>query len=976
MGIGLVAVAIAADGEFQYLGLPLAQVDVVAVEGELPAEDLMPLLRAQQGQVVSVPMLRGDIALLYSTGAFAAIQADAEPWFFEVDGQVVPAVRLTYEVVSLPVIRDIEVRGAGILRRPKVQASLRIGPGDRWLETEDQEALTWRVQSLYADMGFDGTSVRVVTEEWAPGELILVVEVAEGEPVILDGLGFGPSPLGEQTMRRAARRAGLVEGRRFTGREVRGAKEELLLLFRDEGYLEARVSVLQPDAGPGDPREVSFFVESGPRVVLEVLHASGRRQRQVRGWLRLDEEVRVDRTLVPELERRVVQGLQSTGYPDAAVTIDYAEDSERKLLVVELDPGTPMELDGWIFEGNMAFEDEVLAAALREASPQVLGRGYVTDEALAMATEALQELYRSQGFLEAQLTVEELRRVEGRRVTEAVVVIRVEEGDQTRLETVWVEGAAPEVELLADDAGRQLEDRPYSPAALRDLERQVVRWHQDEGYLQAEARARVELSEDGRRAAVVVWVEPGGRLYVRNVVVRGQRRTRTEVISREISLETGQPITPLAVNETRTQLYDLDAFKGVQVELKGTGERYRDVIVTVDEKPAWTLEGGGGLATDEGLRSFGRATRRGLWGRAHRFTLLGRVGVGYDGDSFQPAAEDIEWYAGLRYEAPNLPRHQQLLVLDVVGNERLQEPTYRLARSGAGAGAQLQLTERSEFTLTWRVEGRWLEDVDPGALVLGDPWLDQVDEGFGAQPRGEVEMVYLLDRRDDPFNPSSGSLLSLQLTATDPWTTTYWSVQGQGRGQIIVPVGQLGLHLDAHAGLGWVGGRGTTLPIEERFRLGGASTLRGYSLDSVGPKNELPDLVLPFPNEISGLVDYATRDDPLRWVPTGGDSMLLFTMEWWVPFPVLGVAGWSSTSLVGFVDVGNVYFLDPTVFTTSTVIEPEPFLRYGAGVGLRQATPVGPLQLDLAVNPLWFTTDWAAERGEVPLRLHLSLGAL
>ena len=976
MGIGVVALAWAQAEEAPwYVGLPVAQVELAAVEGELPTEDLLPLLQARQGQALTVPLLRSDIGLLYSTGAFGAVQADAEPWYIEVDGEARPAVRLTYEVVSLPVLRDIEVVGAGALRKRQVLSALRLAPGDQWLAEEGVPEATWRVLVFYAELGYEGTSVTVRTREWAPGELVLEVEVAEGVPVVLESLTFGDAPLSEPTMRRAARRGGLVEGRSFTARQLRDAREELQQLFRDEGYLEARVRVLLPETGPGKPRQVSFFVEAGPLLVLVVEDGSRRDRQRVEDWLSLDQEVRVDRTLVPELESRLVAGLMAEGFPDAAATVTYSETDDEKVLVVRLEPGQPMEIAGWVFDGNRALDDDVLAAVLREASPDVLGRSRLTDAALAEGIQALLELYESEGYVAARVTLREARRSVGRRTDEVVVVLEVQEGPRTMLETVWVEGSAPEVEVAATALAAVLAGEPYSPSAIAALERQVAALHREQGYLEVETTASVAV--DGEEAFITLTVQPAGRLVVRNVVIRGQKRTRTEVIDGEVLLETGQPITPSAVSGTRSQLYDLDAFSGVQVELQGSGDRYRDVLITVDEKPAWTLEGGGGLATDEGLRTFGRATRRGLWGRAHRLSLLGRVGVGYDGDTWKPAAEDVEWYAGARYEAPNAPWHHQLLYADVVANERIQEPTYRLARGGAGIGAVLRLTPNSELTVTHRVHGRWLEDVDPGALVVGDPWLAYIEDDFSS-PRlhGELEVVWLLDRRNNVFNPTSGTLVSAEMTATDPLTTGFWSVQGQARGQVIVPVGQMGLHLDGQAGLGWVQGRGTTLPLEERYRLGGASTLRGYPLDTVGPKNELPDLVLPFPGEISGLIDYATRDEPLRWVPTGGDSMLLASAEWWVPFTVLGLSGWTSTTLVAFADVGNVYFLDPTVFATSTVVQPEPFLRYGLGFGIRQATPVGPLRLDLAVNPVYFQQEWARDRGEVPVRLHLSLGAL
>jgi outer membrane protein assembly factor BamA len=80
--------------------------------------------------------------------------------------------------------------------------------------------------------------------------------------------------------------------------------------------------------------------------------------------------------------------------------------------------------------------------------------------------------------------------------------------------------------------------------------------------------------------------------------------------------------------------------------------------------------------------------------------------------------------------------------------------------------------------------------------------------------------------------------------------------------------------------------------------------------------------------------------------------------------------------VVLFADVGNVWFLDPGVVVTSLTEDPEPLLRYGAGVGLRYATPVGPIQLDLGVNPVYLQQAWSEVRGEVPWRLHFSLGAI
>ena len=277
MGVGLTLLLRAALAQpVEGVGLPIAQVDVVAVQGALPEENLSPLLQAQQGQVLTVAGVRSDLGLLYSTGAFGAVQAHVEPWPLNLpDGSVVPGVRLTYEVQALPVVRDLELVGVPLSRRPQVRAALGVVPGQRWLGAEGESAVTRRVEALYEQLGFEGTVVFVQTLEWAAGELIVQVRVEEGEPILLERLGFGEAPLPEGDLRRAARRGGLVEGRRYTAREIRDAKEELIQVCRDQGYLEARVRMVEGH------REVAVFIEAGPRVVLEVQDSSRKRRS---GW--------------------------------------------------------------------------------------------------------------------------------------------------------------------------------------------------------------------------------------------------------------------------------------------------------------------------------------------------------------------------------------------------------------------------------------------------------------------------------------------------------------------------------------------------------------------------------------------------------------------------------------------------------------------------------------------------------------------
>lgn len=977
----------------RYTGRVVALRTLVAPGGGLPAESLEPLLRVQQDTRYDPQAVRQDIAVLHRVLDFARVEVDVEDWVaFDADGQPVPAVRVEYRVYPPPRLDRVLLHGARAMSRRELLGVIGREPGDPFFP-EDQERVGTAIREAYAAIGYPSATVDVATTTNEDAEVTLVLTVAEGAPNRVTEVrirdGDALSPL---RVRWILGQSGLGVGRPWTDDALRRAREALTQAVRKKGFYEGRVVVQLDPVAEGirlvvlvDPRRPWKIVRDGKRLPQKA---------RIVDALGLEDGARLSRRYGEEASRTMTEALRDASHLEARVGVAVVEAEDAVTVRVTGSAGPRHRLGTAKFVGDPRYDRRYLTGALKEASPDHIGRGRITPDAVDEALEVLQEFYRSQGYLSAELEQvgfqeREAAEARGVDVVPVDIEVRVDAGPRAVLGAYTVEGDGVEaggadVDALFGD----LVGLPLNPAEVEARSRRLVEALNEQGFLGADARASTVVSADGERADVHIVVTTGPTVYLRSVILRGHRRTRRSVIEREIDLRAGDPLAPSRVAAIRRRLYELDLFSRVSAELVGDEDRVKDLIVEVEERPNLHAEVGGGVATDLGVKLFVRGGHRNLFGLGHRLTLLGQAGVGWVGDGWSLDVLAPEWKAAARYEAPNIPARGERVALDVTFNEQQQEPSYRLERSGGGIGVLLHLGAHGTAELAYRVQFRRLLDVDPGAIVPGDPWLDELgvadvnDVSFNlpsaVRAQSGLDLSFVFDRRDDPFNPTRGGVGNLLVNVTDEVLSDLTYVRAEGSWAWWAPIGGFGLQGRLRGGAAWVPGAqsltdGATLPLEDRFRLGGGASLRGFALDDVGPANEVAREDIDFNEGLAPVVAYGGRDAPSRWVPTGGDAMALGSLEFRIPFERLGLAKWAGTQLAFFADVGNVWFLHPDV-TDSMALgadDGNPALRWSVGVGLRRATVIGPIQVDVGFNPARIEA-----REESLVRLHVSLGAL
>jgi outer membrane protein assembly factor BamA/autotransporter translocation and assembly factor TamB len=683
-----------------------------------------------------------------------------------------------------------------------------------------------------------------------------------------------------------------------------------------ETYRTAVVETSEEEAGPTTV-DVVFRVERGPRITVEWSgdDPGKRAHRRVAGaW---------DSYLPPEeaatrLAREVQRELQAQGHYQATVEAHTKHEGDEIVVRFDVARGARGRGVDVAFEGLKALRPETLAAALPPRDTPAFF-ALLEPEGRSRLETTLRGASARAGFLS-------LRTLTPRFETDAksgrlIVTIPIEEGARANVIALDV----PE-EARSSDTPPRLRLRsgePFSIDAYVDDRGTLASWYREQGYPDARVVGVLEPAEGG--LAVRFAVDAGPRPRVGAVRLARGGRTRPGVVEEAVTLAPGDLIRPTDLAESRDRLSETRAFRSVDVrtEAKGAGE-VRDVVVDLVERPdldveyslryttSGTGEVGGAPSGGSGgqLQLGGAIQAANPFGWAHRYRLYGLAGTKR---TLFGASFDAATFFGRRW------RTQVFLFDD-------EDRDLDIPQLGQHVrGVALQQTKR------WRtdIEGRRWHDrllMQWGYSFRRIGYTDlETGDQLGGN-RGGVSDSLIGDTRDSLTDPHQGRFWTAGAeVALRALGSQVDYVRLFGQFFLYVPLGPRVVWAQG-VRYGFAPGDDPLLLLERRFQAGGATTVRGFAENSLGPKY---------------------KEEPI-----GGQAMFVFNEE--LRFPI-----WKTFFGGVFYDAGNVWGLSREVDLR--------LLRQGAGVGLRLMFPFGPVRLDWAhvLDP---------REGEDRSRWHFSIG--
>lgn len=756
----------------------------------------------------------------------------------------------------------------------------------------------------------------------------------------------------------------LKPGKPYTPQRLASATNLMRKTLTNQRRLASTIAENPPQFDPATNRvAVSFKVEVGPVVTIRTVGArlsvipflAGRQKKKL---IPIYSEASVDKDLVEEGQRNLLDYFQKKGFYDAKVATEFTQHPDEILITYKIDRGKKHKVGRIYFQGNYALSSKELLDQVTIKKSHIWTHGSLSEKLLKQSAKNIEALYRDHGYEEVKVTprtVDREPRIE--------VGFEITEGAQTLVEDVQVEGNQhmPYEQLTAPKGFQLHSGVPFSTRKLADDRNRISANYLNRGYLNIEVRTSVQKTADPHRVNVTYGITENQLVRVGEVYYEGEKRTRLPLIAKTAQIPPESPMRRAQMLEAESRLYDLNIFDWSSVGPRKpiTDQTEEMALVKVHEAkrneltyglgfevshrggniPTGTvaLPGGGGsiglngkkiapsqstFASPRGLLQFTRRNMRGLAETASTSVLLSRLDQKFLATYAQPHFIKSQW--------------QSLTSLSL---ERSSENP--LFTSGLG-DASFQLERVISRKTNTRVQLRYDFNRTYLSHILVPDLVLARDRNVNLST---VSGTLILDTRDKPLDAHHGSygtidfrLTPKALGSSADFTKLFLQYAYYKPVHSTVFANSIRIGLAAPFANSFV-------PTSQLFFSGGGTSLRSFPIDEAGPQR-----LVPFCNVLqgeSGCVNVT--------VPVGGRQLFILNSE--VRFPLH-----INKSLGGvvFYDGGNVYrAINLPSFVndyTNTI-----------GVGLRYATPIGPVRFDIGrnLNPV---------PGINPLQYYITIG--
>ena len=783
---------------------------------------------------------------------------------------------------------------------------------------------------------------------------------------------------------------------RVTRDTVSNALDNLRAVYQKNDRLEGTITLTKSTYDPAkDSLNYEFTAAQGPKVavLVEGIKVSKARLKLL---VPVYEEGTVDNDLLNEGTYNLREFVEQQGYFDAKVSVRViGAGTPQERILYTVDRGVKHRVVAVDLKGNTYFGDDLLKERLAVRTTSASNRSGKYSRSLVTGDAgSIEGLYRANGFSNVKVTptVTDTDERDGKplKFAEIRVLYTVDQGTQQKFGAIDLAGVTPALDPTVRGLMSSQTGQPFSYTSLTADRDAIQSFYLSQGYEQARVTVTQTPEPSANRTNVAINVVPGDEVFVDKVLMSGLNHTRPSVVQDQVLVHEKDPLNQTALLDTQRNLYNLAVFNEVVAAVENPAGRVpeKNILLQLTEAKRWDVTYGFGFEAQTGT------PQRGMISEASRI-LLGdnspttsqdgkpgvspRVSLDVSRINLRGTQESLtlhttygllEEVAALTFNNPNLLGRPTLTFSATGGYSNVQNITTFAAST---LQADVRLTQKVKLADTFIYDFQYRRvKVDPNSLQVSANLIPLLSQPVRV---GGPQITWYHDRRSPSqldatrgsytqiaeFYASSKLGSQVGFNRVDGSFATYYQF-GTRRKFVFARNTRLGYEqsFGANPNLGNPECAGvllttnascTAVPLPERLYAGGATSLRGFSINGAGPR------------------------DLQTGYPVGGTAVIVNQLELRLPPPTLPYVG-TSVNFVLFHDMGNVFQQASQMFpsflrfhqpdqqtcrdvSSAAVVASHTgtcnfnYYSHNVGVGARYNTPVGPVRVDLSysLNP-------------------------
>jgi translocation and assembly module TamA len=433
---------------------------------------------------------------------------------------------------------------------------------------------------------------------------------------------------------------------------------------------------------------------------------------------------------------------------------------------------------------------------------------------------------------------------------------------------------------------------------VKKAEKLLIKELKQQSYAYAKlVNKKITVNHKKHSMQILFEVNPGPAVRLGKVKFKGAKSVDGKFLHTLIGWNDKALYHPGLIKKATKNLVESNLFSTIRIELDpqikiiNKKEQVIPVIIHLKESLHRSIKASLGLDTDTGI-SIGTS-----WVHRNYFTAGEKL-------SIEGAWTGVGPLLDVRFNKPSFYSPKQ----SFVANLKLQNEdtdAYESTSLNMGVGIERKLKKRMKISLGLAFRQSQISD-----KTIENSQENNMDSSQNFSLL-YTPMKFSWDYSNDLFDPNKGGKLLLQAAPfIDLQSNINFGKMYASYAHYLEILSIPRVILANRVAIGQIlGAEVSKLPADERFFSGGGSSVRGYGYQLIGP------------------LDKNNK-------PMGGSALLEFALESRISIT-------DSIASVLFVDAGSSYSSD--FFDGSSDI------LYGAGFGMRYASPMGPLRIDFAV---------------------------